>query len=67
MFFLQCGIVGLSGHGVSIVVMEYSETAYTFSENMMSYYGIGKNLKSLKEKGLIERVGSDKAGYWKVL
>ena len=33
----------------------------------MSDYGIRKNLKSLKEKGLIERVGSDKAGYWKVL
>lgn len=24
-------------------------------------------LESLKEKGLIERVGSDKTGYWKVL
>lgn len=24
-------------------------------------------LASLKEKGLIERIGSDKTGYWKVL
>lgn len=28
---------------------------------------ITRNIKSLKEKGLIERVGSDKTGYWKVL
>lgn len=33
----------------------------------MSDYGIRKNLKALKEKGLIERIGSDKTGYWKVL
>ena len=28
---------------------------------------IYKNLKSLKEKGIIERVGSNKNGYWKIL
>ena len=28
---------------------------------------IYKNLKTLKEKGIIERVGSNKNGYWKVL
>ena len=28
---------------------------------------IARNIKSLKEKGFIERVGSDKTGYWKVL
>ena len=33
----------------------------------MSDYGIRKNLKALKEKGLIERVGSDKAEYWDIL
>ena len=27
---------------------------------------ITRNIKTLKEKGLIERVGSDKTGYWKV-
>ena len=27
---------------------------------------IARNIKALKEKGLIERVGSDKTGYWKV-
>ena len=25
-----------------------------------------KNLKSLKDKGIIERVGSDRKGYWKL-
>ena len=28
---------------------------------------ITRNIKALKEKGLIDRVGSDKSGYWKVL
>ena len=34
--FLQCGIVEHSGHGVPIVVREYGEKAYTFSENMIT-------------------------------
>lgn len=118
--FLQCGIVEHSGHGVPIVVREYGENAYTFSENMITVTipfskiknttpesgavngvvnltvrettiinkikeqptiskkelvlltGIPKTsldrvLASLKEKGLIERVGSDKTGYWSIL
>jgi ATP-dependent DNA helicase RecG len=28
---------------------------------------IVNNMKKLKEKGVLKRVGSDKAGYWKVL
>ena len=114
--FLQCGIVEQSGHGVPIVVKQYGENAYEFSENMikvtipfnkskkgvaskvagklnttqekivnlmldnpqitmaelqrilkMSDYGTRKSVKSLKEKGSIKRVGSDKTGSWKVL
>lgn len=34
--FLQCGIVEHSGHGVPIVVREYGEKAYTFSQNMIT-------------------------------
>ena len=118
--FLQCGIVEHSGHGVPIVVREYGEKAYTFSENMITVTipfdkpeikcgvvngavngvvnlsdreknvvaaieknprisktklieltGIPKTsleriISSLKEKGLLERVGSDKNGYWKI-
>ena len=41
--------------------------AMMMAQLSMSDYGIRKNLKALKEKGLIERVGSDKTGYWKVL
>lgn len=34
--FLQCGIVEHSGHGVPIVVREYGENAYKFSQNMIT-------------------------------
>lgn len=34
--FLQCGIVEHSGHGVPIVVREYGEEAYSFSQNMIT-------------------------------
>ena len=34
--FGLCGIVEHSGHGVPIVVREYEEKAYTFSENMIT-------------------------------
>ena len=32
----------------------------------MSEYGIRKNIAKLKEEGVIERLGSDKTGRWKV-
>ena len=32
----------------------------------MSEYGIRKNIAKLKEAGVIERLGSDKNGSWKV-
>ena len=32
----------------------------------LSERGVKKNLKQLKEKGIIERVGSNKTGYWKI-
>ena len=28
---------------------------------------ISSNLQKLKEKGIIERIGSDRNGYWKIL
>ena len=40
-----------------------TQMAETLSVSRVS---ISKYLKSLKEKGLIERVGSDRKGYWKV-
>ena len=32
----------------------------------LSIKGIEKNIRSLKKSGLIERIGPDKGGYWKV-
>ncbi len=32
----------------------------------VSRVSITKYLKTLKEKGLVERVGSDRSGYWKI-
>lgn len=117
--FLQCGIVEHSGHGVPIVVREYGEIAYTFSENMITVTipfnkienttpkngavngavklttresvvleelqknpsvskkelveltaipktSLDRVIVSLKKQGIIERIGSDKTGYWKI-
>lgn len=116
--FLQCGIVEHSGHGVPIVVKEYGEKAYSFSQNMItvtipfnrpkqlknepvnepvkltksakkvlqalktnsestideiatnisvSRETVKRSLKTLSEKGLIKRVGSDKTGHWEII
>lgn len=119
--FLQCGIVEHSGHGVPIVVREYGECAYTFSQNMITVTipfnrpnktenapvnvtvnvpvklnstqitilnlirenlnittediskaldkdrrTVTRNIKVLKENGMISRVGSDKSGHWEI-
>lgn len=32
----------------------------------LSRVSVTKYLKSLKEKGIIERIGSDRKGYWKI-
>lgn len=41
-------------------------------EDMAKYIGISttaidKNIKTLREKGILERVGGRKEGYWKIL
>lgn len=33
---------------------------------MVSRKTIASRIKSLKEKGIVERIGSDKKGYWKI-
>jgi ATP-dependent DNA helicase RecG len=33
----------------------------------ISSTAIENNIKKLKKKGLIERVGADKGGYWRVI
>lgn len=46
------------------------DPGYTYQE-LASKLNIGRRsvynrLKALKEKGMIERIGSDKKGYWKI-
>ncbi|MBQ7993363.1 MAG: winged helix-turn-helix transcriptional regulator [Solobacterium sp.] len=33
----------------------------------VSRISVTKYLKTLKEKGLIERIGSDRKGYWRII
>ena len=33
----------------------------------LSKAGIMKNVRILKDKGFVERIGSSRVGYWKVL
>ena len=43
-------------------------TATQISERMnMSLSTVKRKIKNLKERGLLERIGSDKTGYWKIM
>ncbi len=43
-------------------------TASQIGERLgMSLSTVRRKIKELKEKGLIERIGSDKTGYWKII
>lgn len=43
-------------------------TATEISERLnMSLSTAKRKIKELKEKGIIERIGSDKTGYWKII
>lgn len=55
-------------HRVLELLIEYpGYTSSQLSEKMnVSRVSITKYLKALKEIGAIERVGSDRSGYWKV-
>ena len=37
------------------------------AKTILSEPGVKQNLKCLKEKGIIKRIGSNKTGYWKVV
>lgn len=47
------------------------DPAYTFPEMAdkltVSRKNIASRIKSLKEKGVIQRIGSDKKGYWEII
>ena len=49
-----------------------TKNPYLSSEDLSSIVGISavkirENLTKLKSKGLIERIGPDKGGHWKVI
>ncbi len=43
-------------------------TAIEISEQLkLSLSTVKRKIKKLKEKGYIDRIGSDKTGYWKII
>lgn len=42
-------------------------TSYIAEKLSLNRKTISLRIKSLKEKGIIVRVGSDKKGYWKII
>lgn len=64
------GTVNLSSKEIQILELLVEDPAYTY-QALADKLGIGRKavfgrIKKLKEKGILERVGSDKTGYWKI-
>ena len=64
------GTVDLSDKEKEILALLSEDPAYTY-QNLADKLNIGRKavfgrIKSLKEKGIIERIGSDKNGYWQI-
>ncbi len=53
-------IIGIINNNVEVTILEISATLQKTEST------IKKAIKYLKDNGIIERVGSDKSGYWKV-
>lgn len=52
----------------SLIKKDKNITAAQMSENLqVSLSTVKRKIRELKIKGIIERVGSDKTGYWKVV
>ena len=51
------------------LIKENSRITQTMMANKLGFARstISSNLQKLKEKGIIERMGSDRNGYWKLL
>ena len=60
----------LSKKETEILTLLSEDPAYTY-QNLADKLNIGRKavfgrIKNLKEKGIIERIGSDKNGYWQI-
>jgi Predicted transcriptional regulator containing an HTH domain and an uncharacterized domain shared with the mammalian protein Schlafen len=52
----------------SLIQQNKNITAVEISERLeLSPNTVKRKIKKLKEQGIIERVGSDKTGYWKII
>jgi Predicted transcriptional regulator containing an HTH domain and an uncharacterized domain shared with the mammalian protein Schlafen len=52
----------------SLIQQNKNITAIEISEQLnLSLSTVKRKIKDLKEQGIIERVGSDKTGYWKII
>jgi ATP-dependent DNA helicase RecG len=61
----------LSGNQQSIILDTISEAPYITSAELSVGIGVSKritgtNISAFKRKGLLERIGPDKGGYWKI-
>ena len=64
------GTVNLTGDESRILELLTENPSCTY-QDIASRLGVGRKfvsvqIKRLKEKGIIERIGSDKTGYWKI-
>ena len=63
--------VNLTDREQELLILLAEDPGYTMpqlAEKMqISRKTVAVKIKSLKEKGLIERVGSDRSGYWRLL
>ena len=52
---------------IELIIDDPGYTSSQIAEKMsVSRVSVTKYIKGLKEKGLIERIGSDRKGYWKI-
>ena len=52
----------------SLIKQNKNIAATEISEQLnLSLSTVKRKIKELKEQGIIERVGSDKTGYWKII
>ena len=52
----------------SLIKQNKNITASEISERLnLSLSTVKRKMKDLKEQGMIERIGSDKTGYWKIV